>query len=46
MTITLDSIVNLNDFIELGTLLRMFEADTLDECAEKLRSETSIGLDH
>lgn len=45
-TISLDNIINLSDFIELGTLFRMFEADTLDECVEKLRNETAIGLDH
>ena len=44
--IALDQIVNLTDFVELGTLLRMFEVDMLDQCAEKLRAETSVGMDY
>lgn len=40
LCVGLDAIVNQTDFIELGTLMRMFEVDLLDECIEKLRTET------
>ena len=36
--------MNQTDFIELGTLLRMLEVDILDECIEKVRNETAIGI--
>jgi len=42
----LENLVNLTDFVELGTLLRMFEVDMLDFLVDKLRSQTSIGMTH
>ena len=44
LSVNLDSLVNQTDFIELGTLLRMLEVDLLDECIDKVRSETAIGI--
>jgi hypothetical protein len=38
LSISLDSLVNQTDFIELGTLLRMFEVDILDECLETIKN--------
>lgn len=40
----LEDIVNVSDFIELGTLMRMFEVDTLEYCVDKLRSQTAVGM--
>ena len=45
-SISLESLVNQTDFIELGTLLRMLEVDLLEECIEKVRNETAIGIDN
>lgn len=42
----LENVVNHTDFVELGTLLRMFEVDLLDQCVEKLRDHTLIGMNH
>lgn len=46
LQVTLDNIVNMTDFVELGTLLRMFGdgGELLDYCVDKLRTETEIGL--
>ena len=44
--ISLDEVVNLTDFIELGTLLRMFEVDQLESCVELLRVGSAVGMDH
>lgn len=46
LSINLDCLVNQTDFIELGTLLRMLEVDLLDECIEKVRSETAVGIEN
>lgn len=46
LSISLESLVNQTDFIDLGTLLRMFEVDVLDECIDKVRNETAIGIQH
>ena len=43
-SVSLDCLVNQTDFIELGTLLRMLEVDLLDECIDKVRNETAIGI--
>jgi hypothetical protein len=45
-SISLDSLVNQTDFIELGTLLRMFEVDILDECIETIKNQTGVGIEH
>lgn len=45
-SISLESLVNQTDFIELGTLLRILEVDLLEECIEKVRNETAIGIDN
>ena len=37
----LENLVNVTDFIHLSELLSIFEADTLEFCFEKLRSESS-----
>lgn len=42
----LDAFVNVTDFTDLTTLLKIFEQDKLDACLERLRSESSIGLDY
>eukprot|EP00347_Sterkiella_histriomuscorum_P009313 403341682 len=44
--LSLDHIVNITDFINFSTLLRMFEPDIFDHCLEKIRSETSLGHIH
>lgn len=46
LSINLDCLVNQTDFIELGTLLRMLEVDLLEECIEKVRNETAIGIEN
>ena len=46
LSISLESLVNQTDFIELGSLLRIFEVDVLDECIDKVRNETAIGIQH
>jgi hypothetical protein len=46
LSIKLETIVNHTDFVELGSLLRLFEVDLLDHCVEKLRDQTFIGMDH
>ncbi len=43
-SVSLDNLVNQTDFIELGTLLRMLEVDLLDECIDKVRNETAVGI--
>lgn len=43
-SVNLDCLVNQTDFIELGTLLRMLEVDLLDECIDKVRNETAVGI--
>ncbi len=43
-SVNLESLVNQTDFIELGTLLRMLEVDLLDECIDKVRNETAVGI--
>ena len=43
-SVSLDCLVNQTDFIELGTLLRMLEVDLLDDCIDKVRNETAIGI--
>jgi hypothetical protein len=45
-SVYLDSLVNQTDFIELGTLLRMLEVDLLDECIDKVRNETAVGIEN
>jgi hypothetical protein len=44
LSVNLESLVNQTDFIELGTLLRMLEVDLLDECIDKVRNETAVGI--
>jgi hypothetical protein len=43
-SVNLENLVNQTDFIELGTLLRMLEVDLLDECIDKVRNETAVGI--
>lgn len=43
-SVYLENLVNQTDFIELGTLLRMLEVDLLDECIDKVRNETAVGI--
>ncbi len=32
--------------MDLGTLMRIFEPELLDDCVDKLRSQTSIGMQY
>ena len=45
-SVNLENLVNQTDFIELGTLLRMLEVDLLDECIDKVRNETAVGIEN
>lgn len=41
--LNLEHIVNITDFINFSSILRLFEPDNFDQCLEKIRSETQLG---